>query len=141
MVVVNGADGRCGKETRMRDERSVRWARRAVRACGPLLVAAVAWASTTGSRAEDAAPSGEPEAVQSPPAGCKSLGEIEGSNFSKSPNMVLAKANAMTLAKAAGATHVQWISEKSGHLKGPYELTYTVVAYRCPAPGTPSPGK
>jgi len=101
---------------------------------GCLFAGALAVPLSIGAAAEDA--SGELVTVGSSPPGCKSLGAVEGTHYHESPNTVLAKESALRQAKALGATHVQFIDEKSGLINGPYEVSYSVVAYRCPAPAS-----
>jgi hypothetical protein len=93
---------------------------------------------TAGEVAAEGTPGLPVEGV--PSSGCKELGEVVGTHFDASPQMGAAKESALKDARDLGATHVQVIPEKT-YQSGAYEVTYTGIAFRCPAQDAPAPGR
>jgi hypothetical protein len=82
-----------------------------------------------------------PEVVASKsalPLDCVSLGEVSGRHGDESPRPERAQAEAVAEARSKGATHV--VTESAERCGG-NSYCYEGVAYRCPAPGSPSAGK
>jgi hypothetical protein len=72
------------------------------------------------------------------PRDCVSLRNVSGRHLETPPRPERAQADGVWEAKQKGATHV--VTESLGPCGG-HEYCYSGVAYRCPAPGSPSPGK
>jgi hypothetical protein len=104
------------------------------------LAAGVVMAAGTirSSGAEE--PKRELTVVDTPPPGCKELGEVEGKHFRamSSPSPEMAEKNAREDAAKLGATHLKVTFQGRS---GQYEEVYTAIAYRCPIAAPPTQGK
>jgi hypothetical protein len=78
--------------------------------------------------------------VESPPAGCQNLGEVEGESSGFALRPEAAKKFAFDDARKLGATHVQPVPAKTGQ-QSSYKYIYTGIAFRCPGSPGGAPAK
>jgi hypothetical protein len=89
-------------------------------------------ATVAGARAgEGTGDSAPPVVVTSAPAGCRKLGEVNGSHQDMAtPSVERAQKSALEDARKLGATHVMTVASGLQYKKA----YYRGIAYRCPAP-------
>jgi len=104
------------------------------------LVTCVVMGVVTISSSGAEEPKRELTVVDTPPPGCKELGEVEGKDFraSSSPSQEKAEKYARQDAEKLGATHLRVTFEGR---TGQDEVSYVAIAYRCPVAAPPSQGK